>query len=140
MNDKPETVEEFLARGKKIEYLPIGQCNWDALSNRAKINPTVREDEVAARRLAQQSAPILRTQKAAPERRPTRACKEDPNALAPTLLHALDTLVDGDRIADLARRLGKNTNATWQLVLRLKERGKIRAVRVGSATTWHRVP
>lgn len=45
-----ETVEEFLARGGRIERLPRGLCNWDALSDRAKVNPSIPREEMEARR------------------------------------------------------------------------------------------
>lgn len=50
-----ETVEQFLARGQKITYLPVGLCNWDALTDRAKINPSIDYAERKARKAAEKA-------------------------------------------------------------------------------------
>lgn len=137
MNDVPETVEQFLARGQKIERLPIGQCNWDALSNRAKINPQILPSEMAAKRKAERAEPLPRAVKVLATREPQKRTRDD---FGYALVNALATLVDGDTTTRLAERLGKKHAATYQLLTRLEAKKKVRRKPWQGKTTWHRAP
>lgn len=137
MNDTPETVEQFLARGEKIEYLPRGQCNWDELSNRAKINPQIPPTEMAAKRKAEKAAPLPRAVKVLSTREPQKRTRPD---FGHALVNALANLVDGDTTTKLAARLDKKHAATYQLLVRLESKKKVRRKSWQGKTTWHRVP
>lgn len=137
MNDATDTVEKFLARGGQIQYLRRGECNWDELSNKAKINPQILPSEVAAKRAAERAAPPPRAAKPEPKRPPTTRARP---AFGYALVDALSNLVDGDTTTKLAERLGKKHCATFQLLVRLEAKGSVRRKPWQGKTTWHRVP
>ena len=82
-----ETVEQFLARGGQVQSLPIGQCNWDALSNRAKINPQVLSEEMKAKKARKlpvpfHAEPAPKPKKAKPSRAVVKVRKVRPPKVA----------------------------------------------------------
>lgn len=133
-------MAEFRARGEEIEYLPLGQCNWDALSDRQKINPQMKPEDVVARRSQARAVPTppveQPSRKSRPLREPVKFRRR--SELGTALAEALDALVDRDTTASLAARLCKQQAATWQLLTRLEAKGKVRRGSWQGKTTWHR--
>ena len=71
-------VAAWRASGKEIERLPPGQCNWDQLSNRQKINPSVTAENRQAQKVVEgktqaQYRPKAKPEPKAPKAKPERA-------------------------------------------------------------------
>jgi hypothetical protein len=134
--DLDAAMRDYLARGGQVQRLAPGLCNWDALSNKAKINPTVvkRVRQPAQKRdpghkvLADaprvRAEPKPRVRKPKPRKERTR---NGPPAHRPgTLQHeawlALTTPMTARQLCDLK---GWGMNTTMQRLTRLRERGLV---------------
>lgn len=147
MNYEVETVEQFLARGQKIERLPIGQCNWDALSNRAKINPTVREDERGSRQAMKAALPAPKKvgrvgfsiNRPGKKNAPTRERKpRKPQKLRPEARQVLDLLPMHPTVPMLVAATGKTRKTIWLMLNSLRKKGWVESRGVPcTLNTWH---
>lgn len=142
-----ETVEQFLARGGQVQRIPLGQCNWDALSNRAKINPQVREDERGPRQAMKAALPAPKKaerngfsinrpgkKKAPPRERKPRK----PQKLRSEARETLDLLPMHPTVPMLVAATGKSRKVVWLMLDRLRKKGWVESKGVPcSLNTWH---
>lgn len=72
-------LRAYLERGGQIEQLPAGQCNWDSLTNRQKINPNVRPEDKSAKSAAAKALPVPKGPTAPKVRPPVEGKKRERN-------------------------------------------------------------
>jgi hypothetical protein len=144
-----ETIDAYLARGGQIDYLPRGamtETGWSpekritAVTNTQTASNIEKREAEAAARERDRKAKAERPKAPKPPRAPTprRFGRPRPNL---ALELAFDKLEDGDTVTTLAERIGKQNMATWQLLKRLRDKGRVESRgRERGHTTWHKVP
>lgn len=136
-------MADFIARGGSVEHLPRGQCNWDSLNNRAKINPHIPPAEFAAKRRQERATPALPVEKLARPERP----KREPKPKAPKLpklalpgtqkARILEALALGQFTASqLGTMLGYSRQVVIAQLAKLREHGRVESTGGRHNMTW----
>lgn len=131
-------VSAFLAQGGQVDQIPPGQCNWDALTNRQKINPGVRLEDKSAKAAAVKALPVPKARM----RQPVVGKKRERNGpkLAPEggqKARILALLAVGPMSPQsLANAIGTNRNVINGQLYGLRDRDMVEAFGPGRAKLW----